>query len=138
MRTAFASAHAERRPALVATASLQGVPDVAFKGSLMVFDAEHLAFWEYWGGKTARNLDENPLVAVIYSDLVDRRVVWKYYGSAEVLRDGPVREEIMSRTIEAELRRDPERRGAGVLIRVDEVWLSTKLLMQREPAEAPP
>jgi len=41
------------------------------------------------------------------------------YGRAELHEDGPTREQIMARTPAPELEKDPERRGIGVLIRVD-------------------
>ena len=37
---------------LVATASKDGAPDLAFKGSVMVWDKDHLAFWERAHGVT--------------------------------------------------------------------------------------
>ena len=30
---------------LIATASKDGTPDISFKGSFMVWDKDHLAFW---------------------------------------------------------------------------------------------
>lgn len=49
----------------------------------------------------------------------DNRVGWRFYGQATQYKDGPVREQIMNRVIKAEIDKDPERKGYGVLIRVD-------------------
>ena len=114
---------------LVATASKTGAPDLAFKGSVMVWDKDHLAFWERAHGQTLANLEENPQVAVVYRNR-DAGKAWRFWGTAELLRDGETREGIMGRTFQPELDRDPERKGVAVLIRVDKVGGSTA--QQRE------
>lgn len=135
MRAAFESAIADGAPALVATASREGVPDVAYKGSLMVWDSERLAFWERAHGLTLRNLAENPQVTVLYRNPQTRRS-WKFFGQAELLRSGPVRDTVMARTIDLELQRDPERRGIAVLVRVDRVIQAGQVIMEREAGQA--
>jgi hypothetical protein len=127
MREALPKALAEGHPSIVATASATGVPDVAFKGSLMVFDDEHLAYWERSLGTTLSNVRENPAIAVMYWNFATRRM-WKFIGTAEVHADGAMRDTIMEATIEAELQRDPERKGVGVLIRVER----GQVVMERE------
>ena len=109
---------------LVATASKAGAPDLAFKGSVMVWDQDHLAFWERAHGTTLANLVENPQVALVYRNR-DAGKNWRFWGDAELLRDGEVREGIMARTYQPELDRDPERKGVAVLIRVNKVGGST-------------
>ena len=131
MREALPKALAEGHPSIVATASAAGVPDVAFKGSLMVFDDEHLAYWERSLGTTLSNLRENPMIAVFYWNFATR-TMWKFIGTAKVHADDGMRGEIMGRTIEAELQRDPERKGVGVLIRVERVLERGQVLMERE------
>jgi hypothetical protein len=105
---------------LVATASKSGAPDLAFKGSVMVWDKDHLAFWERAHGVTLANLAENPQVALVYRNR-EAGKNWRFWGDATLLRDGEVREGIMARTYQPELDRDPERKGVAVLIRVDKV-----------------
>ena len=131
MREAFAKAPLEGHPAIVATASAAGVPDVAFKGSLMVFDDEHLAYWERSLGTTLSNLRENPAIVVFYWNFATR-TMWKFIGTATLHAEGALREEIMGRTIEMELQRDPERKGVGVLIGVERVLERGQVLMERE------
>ena len=120
MAEAVNVAFAEGTPCVVATASRDGRPNLAFKGSLMVFDQEHLAFWERAHGETLDHLRENPSIACLYRN-PQRGLAWRFYGEAQLHGEGPVREQIMERTIEAELKRDPERKGVAVLIRVDKV-----------------
>jgi predicted pyridoxine 5'-phosphate oxidase superfamily flavin-nucleotide-binding protein len=109
---------------LVATASKDGAPDLAFKGSVMVWDKDHLAFWERAHGVTLSNLEENPRAALVYRNR-DAGKNWRFWGDAQLLRDGELRERIMTRTFQAELDRDPERKGVAVLIRVNKVGGST-------------
>jgi hypothetical protein len=125
------NALAENSPCLAATASPSGMPDIAFKGSVMVFDQDHLAFWERSHGETLHNLEKNPQACVLYRNR-ERGVAWRFYGVAELHRDGGLRRQIMERTIEAELNRDPERTGVAVLIRVDRVISGRQVIQERE------
>lgn len=130
MKAAFETSLADGAPIIFASAGKDGMPDIAFKGSAMVYDSEHVAFWERALGTTFRNLKENPGVCLLYRNM-EKRMVWKMFGQAEVLTEGPVRQEIMDRTIALELDRDPERKGAAVLIRIDKVLQLGQVLMER-------
>jgi predicted pyridoxine 5'-phosphate oxidase superfamily flavin-nucleotide-binding protein len=130
MRSALDSALTDRSPCLVATASAAGVPDVSFRGSVLVFDDEHLAFWERAKGETLRNLEENPGVCVFYRN-AESRVSWRFYGEARVLREGEVRAQIMERVNAFELAQDVDRTGFAVLIRVDRVRSRNETIMSR-------
>ena len=131
MTNALSTALTDRMPCLVATASGDGRPDLSYRGSLMVFDEEHLAFWERAKGETLANLEENPHVAVLYRN-AETRVGWRFYGVTEILKDGDVRAAIMERTHPFELAQDPDRTGYAVLIRVDRVRSGAAVLMQRD------
>ena len=113
-------AHESGLTCLVATASADGRPNIAFKGSMMVWDRDHLAFWERARGETLAHLRENPRIAVVYRNKAAGKA-WRFYGVAEVHESDPLREQVMARTIPDELERDPERKGVAVLIRVDRV-----------------
>lgn len=130
MKAAFATSLADAAPVLFATSSKSGMPDIAFKGSAMVFDDEHVAFWERALGTTFANLKENPGVCVLYRNAATR-VAWKMFGQAEVLTEGPIRQQVMDRTIQFELDRDPERKGAAIMIRIDKVLQAGQVLMER-------
>ena len=105
---------------LIATASKNGAPDLSFKGSFMVWDKDHLAFWERAKGETLTDLEENPQIAALYRNR-ELGKMWRFWGAAELLTSGEVRDQIMAKTIQAELDRDPERTGVAVLIRIDKV-----------------
>src|SRR5262249_20791070 len=112
------NALAEGTFCVVATQGAEGIPDIGFKGSLQVFDRDHLAYWERTRGGHLANLRANPGVAVLYFNR-ERGKYLRMYGRAELYEDGPVREQIKAKTPPPELERDPEGKGIGVLISVD-------------------
>ena len=120
MREAINPALAQGCPCLVATISKDEVPNVGFKGSMMVFDDESLAYWERTLQGTAENVQANPNVMVLFRNPTTR-AAWRFVGKATVHKEGPLREQVMARTVPAELERDPERKGYAVIIKVDKV-----------------
>ena len=105
--------------AVVATSN-DGQPDVALKGSLMVWDADHLAWWERGRAETEAGVRANPLVALMVRNLTrDKRTI-RFYGEARVVDDA-MRERIWERVIQVEKDTDPEKQGVAVLVRVDRV-----------------
>lgn len=131
MKAAFETAIADGAPVIVASAGKSGMPDIAYKGSAMVFDKEHIAFWERALGTTFANLKENPGCCLLYRNPATR-TAWKFFGEAEVLLEGDLRQQVMDRTIALELDRDPERKGAAIMVRIDRVVQAGKVLMERE------
>jgi hypothetical protein len=117
-------------PVLVATASRAGMPDLAFKGSVMVWDEDHLAFWERAHGTTLQNMRENPQASLLYRNAQSRQA-WKFFGTLELHDQGESRDAVMARTIPIELERDPERKGVAVIMRVDRVVQLGKVIMER-------
>jgi hypothetical protein len=51
----------------------------------------------------------------------ENRLGWRFYGTATVHKEGDIRQQILRRTVKAELDKDPERKGYGVLVRVDKI-----------------
>jgi predicted pyridoxine 5'-phosphate oxidase superfamily flavin-nucleotide-binding protein len=120
MRELIDPALAKGTPCLVATASKDGIPNIGYKGSVMVFDDESLAYWERTRQGTLHNVEENPNVMILFRDPVSR-AGWRFLGKATVYKEGPLREQVMARTVPAELERDPERKGVAVIVKVDKV-----------------
>src|SRR5436309_16115990 len=108
MTAPLSTALTDGAPCMVGTAAKDGEPNITFKGSMMVWDKEHLAFWERSKKDTLAHLEENPKIVVFYRNPKAQQA-WRFYGEAEIVRDGALRESIMGRTIQAELDRDPER-----------------------------
>jgi hypothetical protein len=94
-------------------------PDVALKGSFMVWDEDHLAYWERGLNETLAAIRTNPHVAVLVRPKGSPPM--RFYGSARVIDDPQQREAIYQRVIPEEQGRDPEKKGFGVLIRVDRI-----------------
>jgi len=131
MAEAINTAAVQAAPILVATASTSGMPDIAYKGSVMVFDSDHLAWWERALGTTLANVRENGHACLYYVNR-EKRQSFKFFGTAEVIDEGPIRDEVMSRTIQVELDRDPERKGVAVMVRIDKVIEPGKEPMVRD------
>jgi len=120
MRELIDPALARGCPCLVATVSKDGLPNVGYKGSVMVFDDESLAYWERTLQGTSENVEANPNVMILFRDPATR-AAWRFVGQATVHKEGPLWEQVMARTVPAELERDPERKGHAVIIKVDKV-----------------
>jgi len=121
----------DKFPCVLATAAPDGTPDVGFKGSVMVFDSEHLAYWERTRGQHLANIERNPKVAILYHNHTER-LGWRFFGEATVFREGGLWRRVMERVVETELKLDPERLGYAVLVRVDKVIQRGKVIMSRE------
>jgi predicted pyridoxine 5'-phosphate oxidase superfamily flavin-nucleotide-binding protein len=78
---------AERGPALIATASKKGEPNVSPKGSFRVLDDEHVIFADIASPRTIANLRENPLLSAIVFDPATRKGC-RIWGEAEILDSG--------------------------------------------------
>lgn len=120
MRDLIDPALSKGTPCLVATASKDGIPNIGYKGSVMVFDDESLAYWERTRQGTLQNVEENPNVMILFRDPTSR-AAWRFVGKATIHKTGGLREQVMTRTVQAELDRDPERKGYAVIVKVDKV-----------------
>ena len=120
MREEIDPALANGCPCLVATVSQDGVPNVGYKGSVMVFDDDSLAYWERTLQGSMANVGHNPNVMILFRN-PKTRAAWRFVGKATVHTSGAVREQVMGRTVPAELERDPDRKGAAVVVKVDKV-----------------
>ncbi len=87
----------------VGTASAEGMPNIAAKGSLQVLDDEHLLFADLFSLKTRKNLEENPKVAVMVTD-TETHAGYLFKGTAELLSEGPLYDRVSG-----ELRRSPKK-----------------------------
>ena len=132
MRELIDNAQADGVSCVLGTASRDGQPQISMKGSVLVYDHETLAYWERSKRSAMDNVGENPKVVILYRN-PGKQINWRFYGTASIHEEGPIREEVMSRTVQAELDRDPERQGAKVLVRLDTIGeLSGNVLQQRD------
>ena len=107
-------------PCIPATVSADGEPDIGYKGSMMVFDNDSLAYWERTKRVHMKNVKENPRVVVLFRD-AKTKAAWRFHGTATLHESGSVRDQVMARTVKDELDKDPERKGAAVVIRLDKI-----------------
>jgi predicted pyridoxine 5'-phosphate oxidase superfamily flavin-nucleotide-binding protein len=105
----------------VVATSNDGQPDVALKGSLLVWDADHLAWWERGRAETEAGVRANPKVAVMVRNVTRDKRTLRFYGAARIVDDAQLRERIWERVIRVEKDTDPEKNGVAVLVRVDRV-----------------
>jgi hypothetical protein len=119
MKERIASAFKEKKTCVWVTSSKNGAPDISFRGSTFAYDDEHLAFWDRSRGLSTLYMEENPQVCMLYFEPGSGG--WRFYGHATIFKDGDMRQKIMARTIKDELDKDPERKGYGVLIRIDKI-----------------
>lgn len=127
---ALDSALAEKVPCLLGTADKLGQAQISPKGSMMVFDATRLAYWERAGRSAIANIRANTKV-VVYYRCPERKIAVRFYGKACIAADGALRDAVWARTVPLEQEKDPERKGVAVVIDVTAVNdLSGKVLQQ--------
>ena len=111
-------------PCLLGTSGKDG-PNISPKGSLVVYDDDHLAYWERSKKQALENLGHDKRVVVIYANFKAQRDgvlesgFLRFFGTAELYESGPVREAIFGRLSKREQEHDGADKGIGVLIRID-------------------
>lgn len=120
MKECIQNAYTDQKYILMATASKDGKPTIGFRGSTFVWDDEHFGLWDRSRQAGSDHTLENPHVVLFYMN-PEAKLGWRFYGEATVYKDGPVRLQIMEQAVQAEVEKDPERKGYGVLIRVDKI-----------------
>ena len=111
---------------LVGTVLPSGFAQVSPRGSTMVFDDDHLALWERGKGSTNANLKDGTKITVFLrkpqlreSGVLPKGGIARFYGTAKIHKSGAVYEEIWKRLVQPEKERDPDKKGFGVLIKVE-------------------
>lgn len=78
-----------------------------------------------------KNVQENPKVIVLFRD-AKTKASFRFHGVATIHESGPIREQVKARTVPVELEKDPERKGAAVVIRLNKVTnMGGQVLMSR-------
>jgi len=111
---------------LIGTVLPNGFAQITPRGSVMVFDDEHIAMWERGRGTTAGNLTDGTAITVFMRKIALREAgllpkggILRLYGRAKVHKSGPVYEEVWQRLIEPEKKSDPEKNGYAVLVAIE-------------------
>ena len=87
----------------------------------MVWDRDHLAWWERSKRETLAAVATNPRVAVFVRNPTRDRRTLRFYGTARVVDDPELREQVWSRVRQVEKETDKEKQGVAVIVRVDRV-----------------
>ena len=104
----------------VATASSNGVPNVAYIGLLKILDNETILIVDNFFNKTKINLECNPMVSLAVYDITTREA-YQVKGKVEIVTSGEVYED-MVQWVHAKNSSLPAR--AAVLIHVEEIYNS--------------
>lgn len=85
---------AEQRLAFVATVCPDGTPNLSPKGTIAVWDDDHLVFADIRSPGTIANIKKNPAVEVNVVDPFVRKG-YRFKGVGQLIVNGPLFEEIM-------------------------------------------
>ena len=83
----------EQRLGFVATVCPDGTPNLSPKGTLTVWDDDHLVFADIRSPATLRNLRINPALEINVVDPIVRKG-YRFKGKATVVDRGPLRDDI--------------------------------------------
>jgi uncharacterized protein len=111
---------------LVGTVLPNGFAQITPRGSVMVYDDEHIALWERGRGTTAGNLVDGTAVTLFMlkaalrdAGILPKGGILRLYGRTKVHKSGPVYDEVWRRLIEPEKKDDPEKKGYAVLVAIE-------------------
>jgi uncharacterized protein len=109
----------EQSLGFVATVCPDGTPNLSPKGTLSVWDDDHLAFVDLFSPGTMSNLRTNPAVEINVVDHVTR-TGYRFKGRGDVHVAGPVFDEILA-FFRLERQMDPRRVKGFAMIEVQHV-----------------
>jgi uncharacterized protein len=111
-------------PCMLATTGKDG-PNISPKGSMLVFDDNHLAYWERSKKKALENIGQDQRVVVMYSNFKAQRDgvlesgFLRFFGTVEMYESGPVREAIFAKLKKREQEHVGADTGIGVLVKIE-------------------
>jgi hypothetical protein len=111
---------------LVGSVLPNGFAQITPRGSVMVFDDDHLALWERGKGSTTANLQDGSRLTVFFrkpalraEGVLPKGGIARFYGTARIVRSGADYERVWEKLVQPEKDRDPDKKGFAVLIRVE-------------------
>ena len=124
IRTLIDNAWDDGYPCMLATGGPDG-PNISPKGSMLVFDDQHLAYWERSKKKALENLGQDRRVMVMYANFKAQRDgvldsgFLRFWGTAELYESGPIHDAIFAKLKKREQEHVGADTGIGVLIKID-------------------
>ncbi len=124
LKSLIRSAWDDGYPLLVASMGREG-PNITPKGSMIVFDDAHLAWWERSKRAVLDNLGHDSRVCIIYANFKAQRDgvlesgFLRFFGRVELHESGPTREAIFAKLLPREQTHTGAEAGIGVLVKID-------------------
>jgi uncharacterized protein len=124
IKTLIRNAWDDGAPCLVATVGPLG-PNVTPKGSMIVYDDAHLAWWERSKKGAYDNLAHDNRVCIIYANMQAQRDkvlesgFLRFYGKVELIESGPVRERVFSMLLPREQTHVGADTGIAAMVRIE-------------------
>jgi hypothetical protein len=124
IRDLILSAWDDGAPCLVATQGPDG-PNISPKGSMVVFDDEHLAYWERSKKQALANIGHDNRVCIMYANFKAQRDgvlesgFLRFYGTVELHESGPTRDAIFKLLLPREQTHAGADTGIGALVKIE-------------------
>jgi hypothetical protein len=124
IKTLINNAWADGYPCMLATVGPDG-PNISPKGSMLVFDDQHLAYWERSKKKALENVLKDKRVVVMYSNFKAQRDgtlesgFLRFWGTVEMHETGPIHDAIFAKLTKREQEHVGADTGIGVLITIE-------------------
>jgi hypothetical protein len=124
IQTLIRNAWDDGYPCLLATVGPEG-PNITPKGSMIVFDDDHLAYWERSKRAVLDNLGIEKRVCVMYANFKAQRDgvlesgFLRFFGTVELHESGPIRVAIFAKLLPREQTHAGAEAGIGVLVRIE-------------------
>jgi len=124
LKTLIRNAWDDGYPCLVATSGPLG-PNIAPKGSMVVLDEHHLAWWERSKKGALENLRHDPRVCIMYSNFKAQRDgllesgFIRFFGKVELIESGPVHEKVFSLLLPREQTHVGADTGFAAVVRIE-------------------
>ena len=138
MKELLDKALADGTPCLIGTADKAGRPQISPKGSVAVYDDSTLCYWERSHRTSQARIGENANVMVYYRNPARKENPYRascirFHGKARLVTSGPEREKAWTLTNHEEQSKDPDKKGAAVLIDLDLIeQIDSSVIMKRD------
>ena len=120
------NALADGAPCLVGTVSEDGQPQISPKGSVLVHDGSHLAYWERSHRTALANVRKGSKIVIYFrnpakAEVLPQGATLRFYGTPRIVESGPERDAVMAKVVKRELDADPGRKGAAVIVDIHRI-----------------
>ena len=138
MKDLLDKALADGTPCLIGTASKDGHPQISPKGSVAVFNDDTLCYWERSHRSSQKRLGENQNVVVYYRNPARKENPYRagcirFHGKARLVTSGPDRDKAWDLTNHEEQSKDPDKKGAAVIIDLDLIeQIDSTVIMKKD------